>query len=645
MGNRFKCTLAHGGSGGAEGNTLIVTCDPDFAGVTISASKSGTTYTQTCPSIAPYTVTFHGLDAGTWDISATVSGDTYSTSVTITDFTALLSYGFNWATWVTLGGLDPTDYSDLSDVFADEAAVRRLMLIHASADYLISAVTDDVDVIDAFTANDIAMKWLGLCDYVCDGLTAITGVETKLLASTYWERYLKDHVPVMTGNTSPYGEAIATSFYSTNEEYKAFDNNGSTRWNNSNWAENEYIGYKFTNPVCCKKVSFVPYYYNSSCHLKNFKVQASNTGNSDDWHDLTNIITLDNQEYASGYTIDLSSNDDYYKYYIIRCIDSWLSANTHAYSLWSLQFYGRALNVSVPVMTSNTLPYGEAVSDSALTGVQSAYTAFDKVLTSTSTSYGPSINNNQLSGYAGYKWPSKTRLNGNVVFYVTRQASAFAFTAKVQGSNDNGVTWEDVSDAENFTTVSGSVSRHEIPITTNKVFKQHQILFEANSYFSIQGQYAFHIVEIEFYGVDYSEKEFEAGSSKKWIYDHGVVLEPISAAITTGGTITFGDDYVSFNRNAGANLSIATDSAIDFSSYNYLFTVIDTTGGSGHALIGYATSRTSSESSMTGKKTITAVGSDVKDGLDVSAVNTSEYPIVNATNTGTFNMKELWLAS
>ena len=55
--NYFRCTV--GGSG--KGNTVTVTCAEEFAGLTITLFKTGKTYTKTCPSTAPYVVTFNGV--------------------------------------------------------------------------------------------------------------------------------------------------------------------------------------------------------------------------------------------------------------------------------------------------------------------------------------------------------------------------------------------------------------------------------------------------------------------------------------------------------------------------------------------------------------------------------------------------------
>ena len=83
-------TSGGGGGGGGTGVSLVVTCDSEFAGKTITCSSGGTSYTQTCSSTSPYQAIFVGVPEGTWTISGVVDGHTYSTSVTLTGFSANL---------------------------------------------------------------------------------------------------------------------------------------------------------------------------------------------------------------------------------------------------------------------------------------------------------------------------------------------------------------------------------------------------------------------------------------------------------------------------------------------------------------------------------------------------------------------------
>lgn len=80
----FECIVGNGGV--SSGIPLTVTCQSTFAGATITATDGTTTLTEQCPSTSPYTVTFDLPNTGTWTISGTVSGVTYSDSILIDPF-------------------------------------------------------------------------------------------------------------------------------------------------------------------------------------------------------------------------------------------------------------------------------------------------------------------------------------------------------------------------------------------------------------------------------------------------------------------------------------------------------------------------------------------------------------------------------
>lgn len=83
----FDCTI---GSAGEFSIPLVVTCTANFAGQTITCSDGTTTLTGTCPSSSPYEVEFELPNTGTWTVSGTVSGHTYSDSVLVNEFDAEL---------------------------------------------------------------------------------------------------------------------------------------------------------------------------------------------------------------------------------------------------------------------------------------------------------------------------------------------------------------------------------------------------------------------------------------------------------------------------------------------------------------------------------------------------------------------------
>lgn len=551
---------------GGSGGSIVVTCDSEFAGSTISCSDGTNTMTAVCPSVSPYEVEFMVSDSGTYEISATVSGTTYTTEVVIDlELEAALEYGFSWPRWVTYGGLDPSDYEDLEEVFSDEAAVRRLMTIHASADYLIDCVTDKLNDIDAFCANDTAMKWIGLRDYVCDGLTAITGVEAKFLASQYWERYLKDHVPTMTSNTAPYGTAGGANKNQATDYYIAFNGNTTSTQTSDGYiscAENKvadfYVYYKFTNPICVKKLMLMNP-LNVQLQLLTFKVQASNDGST--WTDLGGTYTKTN---TTGGAIEYFEieNDDYYLYYRVNPLTS-TGASTFV-SIQEIQFYGRSLDVSVPVMTSNTAPYGEVFYSSQYTGSSSyAWKAFTQTI---GDSDSWKAGDNDLTGHIGYEFvtPIQPKI---CLLYVG--AGDGIRTCKIQASNNktDANSWVDISEV----ITPNHSNWNEVILESNGISYSALRLLVVTQGTTNRAK----VEELQFYGVDYSEKEFETGTTKKWLYDHGVELETLDYTTCKASDASISNNGEQLLLNTGSGTyscaMLLSNSAIDLTNFNFEF--------------------------------------------------------------------------
>lgn len=619
MGNMFRCTLKSGGASGT-GIPLIVTCSEDFAGKTITATDGTTTLTETCPSASPYTIQFDLPNTGSWTISGVIEGQTYSETIAVTEYQLSLDSGFNYKTWVSRGGLDPDDYASLSAVFADEAAVRRLMLVHASADYLIDCVTDDITEIDDFCANDTAMKWLGLCDYVCDGLTAITGVKAKLLASAYWERYLKDHVPVMTSNTAPYGTVSGSSGGSNvTEPWKSFDGGNYAPGYLKQNSLPCWLNYKFVVPICVKK--FTMTYTNRPAK---YFLEASNDGTN---YETLLECTDDSQGDTAEYTVN---NDNYYLNYRIRATqrNAEESVNVH---FGQIQFYGRALNVSVPVMTSNTAPFGEA---SGTDNISNAYNAFDGSLTTSSSS-----SSGVTSAYIQYKFKTPVKL-------VKYSFNSIAWS---------GVSYADLQvaysdDGTNFTNL-GSAERYT-DFGNNTLFDKESD--EAHLYWRItrtisQAKQTI-CTEVQFYGLDYSEKEFEAGTSKKWLYDHGVELEAIGTYTSNASCVASKlADYIHLETIANQSAVAYNDSAIDLTNYTVLRAIFDpiTLLSSRIAAVLEVAANKPTAASWAGIASTTLKADAINTaGLDISSIDQSAYVgIWNMSASGgvKFNALELWV--
>ena len=95
----FECIVGNGGGGG-NGATIVVACASDFAGKTITCTDGTTTLTETCPSSSPYEITFNIPNDGTWTISGTINGVTFSEQVEVvinytTELNSAIIYGFH----------------------------------------------------------------------------------------------------------------------------------------------------------------------------------------------------------------------------------------------------------------------------------------------------------------------------------------------------------------------------------------------------------------------------------------------------------------------------------------------------------------------------------------------------------------------
>jgi len=635
--NYFRCTV--GGSG--KGNTVTVTCAEEFAGLTITLSKTGKTYTKTCPSTAPYVVTFNGVENGTYTVSATVSGQTYSTEVIVQDVSCVLNYGFTWKTWVdTASQLDSTDYASLSEVLADEEAVRELFLEHACVDYMAEATSINADL-ETIIENDLCAKWINNSDYALDFLGANTVIKALMDTADkygYGEWVITDdtttpatwgpkgNVPVMTANTAPYGTASATG--NSANAYKVFDGNNSTDLElNGVSGGSVFYQYEFTNPICVKRVKIRN--AGEAYSVLTYDLLVSNDG--------SNFTALTKTDSTSGLEIESEvEGEDFYKYVRVKPLTTTgkpaagVAANTYA-DVVTIQFYGRSLSVSVPTMTSDTAPFGEASASDEQSGA--AYKAFDGDMSASS----PWMPNASVNSWIQYKFTNPVCVTKVYINPVGNSASDCRVkNFKVQGSND-GASFTDI-----YTGVFDSAKYSEGDYFTfnNTSYYLYYRLQVADIYPT--GNYYIGVKALQFYGLDYSEKEFEAGTTKKWLYDHGVELETLSN-VSSSGTVEKQDSQIVFTVPTGGSNGIKTPS-INLTSYSNLFAVIGdkfVNSGAVHEVLTGDTpgSGRISYSNITNPMTY------LKHNLDLSSINQSAKLMYwNGGNAQfIFSISEWWL--
>lgn len=671
--------MSMGGSD-IEPYIVIVTLDENFQGQIVTLAQDTETMSKTVPMTSPYEVTFKPMKDGVWVASSTTK-DGKVVSVNTEPllewgtYNVTLESGINFQEWLNRGRVEKT-FTSLDDVLADEPTVRQLMTVHDSVDYLVTALSNDVDTAEKILDNDICAKWINLRDYALDMLYANANVKAVMDSVDkygYGEWCLMPQVPTMTSNTTPSGEAFADSSYSADyAAWKAFNGTANSsedcwhagsglthgeigykfstpkiikriemvnrattsdspkdftfqgydgsKWvvlgtytNNNNekkghstydvdsdvayesfklvitssnspdngalnigalqfyawgakgavpvmtsntapygeviygtvlrekyaysvfdrtpteWRANntnsDYIGYKFVNPT---KVTMVKYLQNFVSdgvpRMPSFTIYATNNGtdrvNFTDWDKLTNSIPAETAEGEHYYKFD---NDNYYLYYVLV-----IPAGSGTIGLTELQFYGRELKVSVPKMTSNTEPWGEAF------GGNGKYQA--------SGDYYCAFNNSNANYCANSEgWLAYDFKKEVLIKYV----SVWCYNGDVYNGKIYNIEYSD--DKNIWHKVD------EIPTKANSVTSKTFEIDHSARYWRITSTTVptidIAMYNINFYGVDYSEKEFAQDSKVEYIYDHGVKLKTIETYISNGGTIDEQSDQILWSTN------------------------------------------------------------------------------------------------
>lgn len=349
----------HNGSGivsftpsGGDGADLVVTCSEDFAGATISCTDGTTTFTETCPSVSPYEVTFESIPTGTWTVSGSFYGRIFSTSVTILDFSATLNTipegstitpTDDVQTWLHCANIWDQSYNSISQVLADSTTLLALISDSNAVDYMVRSTTWSSDV----CAESTAMTYIGANDYCSDTLLKDSTWLNAICNSTYFESVLNVKVPTMTSATAPSGQVSQSGIFENNQNYsgwKAFDGNNSSRWLSSVSSlasESHYLQYNFTSLVRVKMVSLLfENTWGSTSNISKIILQGSINGS--DYEDI--------KEYSSfayptdTFIVDVdNSSYNFYKLTFVGYNASGTSINNkYAITVKEAQFYGRA---------------------------------------------------------------------------------------------------------------------------------------------------------------------------------------------------------------------------------------------------------------------------------------------------------------
>ena len=516
-----------GGGSSIEPYTVIVSLDEDFKGQPVTLTQGIEIMRNTCPMTAPYEVEFKPMNDGVWVASSTtkdgnvVSVDTEPLLEWGT-YNVTLKSGFNFREWLNRGRVEKT-FTSLDDILADEPTVRQLMTVHDSVDYLVTALSNYADTAEKILDNDICAKWINLRDYAFDMLEANANVKAVMdsvnkygygeLASIDGTWQPKGAVPVMTSNTAPYGEVIASSVFTNYDKFKVFDDIDSTYWasNNPSSSVGEYIGYKFVNPICVKKVKCRLY-----SNALTFDVYGSNDNSKWDKLDSINATTT-----STDFNIN---NDKFYLYYKLQCV----TEISNMIGIYTLQFYGRQLKVSVPKMDGNNSPYGEAKASSELSSQYASFMAFDGTNNNSDDCWIANDNTAKIQYDFGKPIVVKFVELANRLLGTPSEVRTFA----IEGSDDdfNSIKYTSPT-LTNSNTSSGGKSAYEISnLKPCRYWRLRTITNDETIYVAIG--------ILNFYGLDYSEKEFAQDGKVEYIYDHDIELMALTKT-SSSALVTF----------------------------------------------------------------------------------------------------------
>ena len=327
-------------------------------GGTCSCSKSGTTTIYATGS--PYTFTVH--ESGTYTITATANGETYTDTVEVTTSGQTESLTIpegstvtptdSVATLLSCAGIHDTSITSVSDLLADTTTLLAVINSNNAIDYLVRSKT-----------------WTGA------GL-----------------------VPTMTSDTTPSGECFGYYIDSNYPAWKSFDKietaGTGTGFQNHTPLSDIGVGYDFKQAHSIAKYR-IYCMQGSASRIATIKLKASNDGVA--WTEVDTWVSSTDNGVVKTLSTPISAR------YMCAFLDTLASGTTAASSalLTEIQYYSEnicedstamsyiglnnyAANTLlgeynpplIPIMTSATTPSGSVSSSSTASGYD-AYKSFD----------------------------------------------------------------------------------------------------------------------------------------------------------------------------------------------------------------------------------------------------------------------------
>lgn len=464
------------------------------SGGTCSCSKTGETTMYATGS--PYTFTVHS--SGTWTITCTVDGKTYTQTVSISTSGQTESLTLPIGSTVTptddvttllhCAGIGDSSITTLDGLLADSTTLLAVINSHNAIDYLVRSTS--------FASNE--------------GL-----------------------VPTMTSNTTPSGVA-SCSPDNNSEAWIVFDNDDSTYvhvLHDTTTNQSNYIQYSFAS-ACMVKMIKISSTTSSNFTAQNITVKVQGSNDGTDFIDIATFenynlghsektLSFENNNSYSTYRLYFSgathSEGSYYFTYIYSVqfyasyysqaipenstamtyigVNNYASNTLLADSVWldgicNSTYFESVLNIKVPTMTSNTTPSGVASANATLSPNQPYY-AFDKDNSTVWLSTTGTTNN-----YIRYQFLSNITPKKVVIVFKCNINGA-SYIVKIQGSND-GINFEEIGSTTLNSDGTYNATTQNVILDNSTSYKYVE-LFISSSMLDAQSN-NISIAELQFYG-------------------------------------------------------------------------------------------------------------------------------------------------
>lgn len=191
--------------------TINLTYDNAFRGLAITCASGGTTISKTAP-ISGNTMAFYPPSTGTWSVSGTYSGQTYSKNAVVTSLSTAVSVQLQTTQTVSV-----TIYSAVGDTitYTDIYSVSRMITLGANSDHATASIDIQPSGSTLTFTSSVAKNPNDLSKYYSKSVTITNSTsEIKVMPdkSLYWWGYESDD---LEDCTSANGWSYATYSFTT----------------------------------------------------------------------------------------------------------------------------------------------------------------------------------------------------------------------------------------------------------------------------------------------------------------------------------------------------------------------------------------------------------------------------------------------